>query len=74
MDVHFKPNVEARLSRVAGEQGVATETLVEEAVERFLEYEDWFVREVDKGVAAAKRGEFVEHADIRKMIDTRYRG
>jgi predicted transcriptional regulator len=31
-----------------------------------------FVLEVDKGLAAADRGEFVEHDDIRKMIDSRY--
>ena len=26
----------------------------------------------DKGLAAADRGEFFEHDDIRKMIDSRY--
>jgi hypothetical protein len=44
----------------------------EEAVERFLNYDEWLSREVDKGLAAADRGEFVEHDDIRKMIDSRY--
>jgi predicted transcriptional regulator len=28
--------------------------------------------EVDQGLAAADRGEFVEHDDIRNMIDRRY--
>ena len=53
-------------------QGRAAETLVQEAVERFLNYDEWFSREVDKGLATANRGEFVEHDDIRKMIDSRY--
>jgi predicted transcriptional regulator len=35
-------------------------------VERLLDYDEWFLREVDKGWAAADRGEFVEHDDIRK--------
>jgi hypothetical protein len=34
----------------------------------------WFLREVDKGTAAASRGKFVEHVDIGKMIDERYPG
>jgi predicted transcriptional regulator len=57
---------------MAAAQGRAAETLVQEAVERLLNYDDWFLREVEKGLAAADRGEFVEHDDIRKMIDSRY--
>jgi hypothetical protein len=40
---------------MATEQGRAAETLVQEAIERFLNYEEWFSREVDKGLAAADR-------------------
>lgn len=72
MDLQLTPEQQAKLSRIASEQGRAAETLVQEAVERFLNYDDWFSREVDKGLAAADRGEFVEHAEIRKMIDSRY--
>jgi len=57
---------------MAAAQGRAAETLVQEAVERLLNYDDWFLREVEKGLAAADRGEFVEHDEIRKMIDSRY--
>ena len=28
------------------------------------EYDEWFLREVDKGLAAADRGELVDHADL----------
>jgi predicted transcriptional regulator len=46
--------------------------LVVEAVERLVNYDAWFLREVDKGLAAADRGELVDHADVKKMIDGRY--
>jgi len=72
MEVQFTPEQQAKLSRMAAAQGRAAETLVQEAVERLLNYDDWFLREVEKGLAAADRGEFVEHDDIRKMIDNRY--
>ena len=74
MEVHFGPDLEAKLSRMAAAQGRATEALVREAVERLLDYDEWFLREVEKGLLAADRGEFVEHSDIRKMIDSRYPG
>jgi predicted transcriptional regulator len=44
---------------LAAEQGGASESLVVEAVERMVNYEDWFLREVNKGLAAAELGEFV---------------
>ena len=72
MEVQFTPNQQAKLSRIAAAQGRATEALVQEAVEQLLSYDEWFSREVDKGLAAADRGEFVEQDDVRKMIETRY--
>jgi len=74
MDVPLNPDLQAKLSRLAAEQGRASESLVVEAVERMVNHEEWFLREVNKGLAAAERGEFVNHADVRKMIDERYPG
>ena len=74
VEVHLNPELTAKLSRAAGEPGRSAEALVEEAVERFLDYDEWFAAEVEEGVAAAEAGDFVEHADVRKLIETRYRG
>ena len=74
MEVHLKPELEAKLSRMAAEQGRAAENLVEEAVARLVDYDDWFLRETEMGLGAADRGEFVEHDSIRKLIDQRYPG
>lgn len=74
MEVHLNPDLEAKLTRLATEAGRAPETLVHEAVERLVDYDEWFLREVDKGLAAADRGELVEHDAVRKLIDTRFPG
>ena len=74
MEVHFDPELQEKLARVASEQGRESEALVVEAVKRMLSHDEWFLREVEKGLAAADRGEFVEHDDIRKLIDHRYPG
>ncbi len=74
MDIPLNPDLQAKLSRLAAQQGRASEALVVEAIERLVNYDEWFLREVDKGLAAADRGEFVDHADVRKMIDQRYSG
>jgi len=59
---------------MAEQQGRDARVLVEEAVERMLADEEWFRAEVEKGLAAAARGEFVEDDEIRRMIDSRYPG
>jgi predicted transcriptional regulator len=74
MDVPLNPDLQAKLRRLAEQQGRASTALIVEAVERMVNYDEWFLREVDKGLAAADRGELVDHSDVRKMIDERYPG
>lgn len=74
MQVHFSEDVEAKLNRLASEQGRDAETFVREVVERAVNYDEWFLGEVEKGVAAADRGELVEHDEVSKLINSRYPG
>jgi len=74
MNVKLPPELETELARVAAERGCNAEALAKEAIERFLDYDAWFLQEVNKGLAAAERGEFIEHAAVRKLIDDRYPG
>jgi predicted transcriptional regulator len=74
MEVRLNPDLHAKLNRLATQQGRDSESLVVEAVERMVNYDEWFMQEVEKGLAAADRGEFVDHEEIRKLIDRRYPG
>jgi predicted transcriptional regulator len=74
MNVKLPPELETELARVAAERGCNVEALAKEAIERFLDYDAWFMQEVNKGLAAADRGEFLEHDAVRKFIDDRYPG
>lgn len=74
MEIPLTPDLQAKLSRLAVQQGRPTEALVVEAVERLVNYDEWFLREVQKGLAAADRGELIDHEEVRKVIDERYPG
>jgi len=74
MEVRFNPNLQENLTRLASKQGRDSEALVVEAVERTVNYDEWFLQEVEKGLAAAGRGEFVDHEEVKKLIDRRYSG
>jgi predicted transcriptional regulator len=53
--VRITPDLEAKLARLATERGQDTQALVQEAIERLLDYDEWSLREVKKGLAAADR-------------------
>lgn len=74
MEVNIGPDLQAKLNRLASERGRDTQALVREAIERLVDYDGWFLREVEEGLAAADRGELIDHEDVGKLVDRRYPG
>jgi predicted transcriptional regulator len=72
MEVQLNAETQAKLARIAAERGSDTQTLAQEAVERFVDHDEWFVREVEKGIAAADLGELVEHEEVGRRIEHRF--
>lgn len=68
MEVPLTPDLQAKLHRLAAQQGRASEALIVEAVERLVGYDEWFVREVEKGIAAAERGELKDHGEVEHLL------
>ena len=69
MEVHFSPDIETRLQQVALANGKDAEQLVKDTVARMLENQARFVAGVEKGIAAADRGELIDHEDVVKRIN-----
>ena len=69
MEIELSPELQAKLDRIASEQGRDSKSLVHEAVERLVSYDDWFVRQVEIGLAQAERGELLEHDDVVKRME-----
>lgn len=74
MEVRISPELEQKINRLAEQQGRDSDSVVREALERFVDHDEWFLREVEKGMAAATRGEFVEHEEIGNRISRRFPG
>ncbi len=71
MEVHLNLEIQTKLSRIAAARGSDPEMLAREVIERFVDYDDWFIREVEKGLAAADRGEFLTHEEVATRIEKR---
>ncbi len=69
MEVHFTPEQEARLSQLASHAGTDTEHLVKNAALRLLEEAASFREGVERGIAAAERGEFVDHEEVWANVE-----
>ncbi|SPE38628.1 hypothetical protein SBA6_910006 [Candidatus Sulfopaludibacter sp. SbA6] len=69
MEVHFSADKEARLQHLAARIGRNAAALVEEAVDRMLEYDQRFIEAVEEGRAAARRGDLLEHDQVVERIE-----
>ncbi len=69
MEVHLSPDVQAKLSRLAAQQGRDTEALAQEAVARFVDYDEWLIREVEKGLESADQGELLTHEEVGTRLE-----
>jgi predicted transcriptional regulator len=68
MEVHLQPEKEAHLAQIAAQRGLNPDDLVQRLVDRYLEDDKHFIEAVNIGLAAADRGEFIEHEEVGKML------
>jgi predicted transcriptional regulator len=73
MEVHLSPEKEAHLQQVATRTGKNAAQIVEEAVDRMLEYDTRFIQAVEEGRASARRGDLLEHDDVVERIEQMFR-
>jgi predicted transcriptional regulator len=71
MEIRLSPEREAKLNELASRRGKNTAELVEEAVDRLLDHETWYLQEVEKGLAQAARGELIEHDAVVTRVEAR---
>jgi len=74
MEVQLSPEKEAQLQDVATRTGRPAAQLIEEAVDRMLEYDARFVEEVEVGRAEARRGELIDHEEVVARIERTFQG
>jgi predicted transcriptional regulator len=68
MEVPLQPEKEAQLAQIAAQKGLKTNELAQQVLSRYLEDDTRFIEAVNLGLAAADRGEFVEHDEVGARI------
>jgi predicted transcriptional regulator len=69
MEVNLTPDLEGKLARAAGRRGISAELLIREAIERAVDYDEWFIREVEKGLAQIDAGQVQTHEAVGTRLE-----
>ena len=73
MEVHFTPEQQGQLAQIATKVGMLPERLVTNVVARYLDEEAHFLAAVEKGIAAAERGEFIEEEEMDARLEAMFK-
>jgi predicted transcriptional regulator len=71
MEIHLTPEKEALLRQVAARTGQDAVQVIQEAVDRLLDHDTWFIQEVEKGLSQAAKGDLIEHDEVVARIEKR---
>jgi len=68
MEIRLQPEKEAQLAQIAAQRGLKTDELEQQVLSHYLEDDTRFIEAVNIGLAAAERGDFVEHEEVGKKL------
>ena len=64
LSVHTKPETKDKLEALARATNRTKSALANEALEQYVSHQEWLIQEIERGIAAADRGELVEDEEI----------
>ena len=73
MEVRFTPELQAKVEQAAAEDNSKPEDYVQQLVEHYIEHDQWFRQQVQKGLDQLNRREFVEHEEVWARIEKKLR-
>ncbi len=74
MEVHFSPEIEARLMDSAARLGRNADEFLQDVVARHFEVEPRFVEMVERGEESLRRGDYLTHEEVGVRLSRFLRG
>jgi predicted transcriptional regulator len=73
MEVHFTPELQAKLERVAADNRRTADQYVQQLVEHYVEHDAWFHQKVTASLDQLDRGEFLTHEEVGVRLEKMFR-
>jgi len=74
MEVHFGPELQAKLDKVAADTCSDADEYVRQLVERYVDHDIWFRGKVATGLEQLDGGEFLTHEQAGERVEKMFRG
>ena len=68
MEVPLQPDKEAQLAQIASKKGLRIDELAQQVLASYLEDDRRFIEAVNVGLAAADRGDFIDHEVVGETL------
>jgi len=69
MEVHFKPELQAKVDQLAAENSTDADEYIQQLVERYIDQDIRFRDAVRTGFASIDRGDFIEEEDMDIRVE-----
>jgi predicted transcriptional regulator len=69
MEIHFTPEIAAKLTHSAAEKGRNPDEFVQDVLAQYLEDEARFIEAVKRGENALQRGDYLTHEQVGKRLE-----
>jgi predicted transcriptional regulator len=69
MEIHFTPEIAAKLTHSAAEKGRNPDEFVQDVLAQYLEDEARFIEAVKRGENALQRGDYLTHEEVGKRLE-----
>jgi len=69
MEVHFTPELQAKLDRVAADIHSGADEYVQKLVENYLDHDLWFRQKVADSLEQLDRGQFLTHEEVGARLN-----
>ncbi len=67
--VRTEPDIVHKLDQMAGSLDRSRNYLVNQALKEYLQHHAWQIEKVTQGIAAADRGELIDHDDMMRELE-----
>jgi predicted transcriptional regulator len=71
VSLRLDPEIRRRLDALSAATDRSRASLAAEAVKQYVDTQEWQIAAIKKGVAAADRGEFIDHAKLKAKWEKR---
>jgi predicted transcriptional regulator len=68
MEIHFTPEVEAKLKQSAAQRGRNPDEFVQEVVAQYFDDESRFIQAVNRGEQALEHGDYLTHQQVAERL------